>query len=243
MSFIKRSTLSNLLNTSWYQYAVQRTGITMPNCFTYACARISEIIGRNQPLDTMKVRGAGDLWEHHAPEFTQQRYACKGALMIWKGGNGNYGHVAVVEDLIDVNTIEWSESNYGGELFRIIRRNSNGYAGLQFMGYLYHKDLPTDQPESILSSNGDILNDIPRDFVKETATFTCSVDKINIRRAPGLKGAHTGDWYENGMSVHYDGYVKREGYVWISWISAKTGNRHWMAVRETQTNKPYGTFH
>lgn len=96
--------------------------------------------------------------------------------------------------------------------------------------------VPVEQP-----SVGTIENVIPSDFVSEKATFICGVDKINIRRAPSLKGALTGDWYENGMSVKYGGFVKREDFVWISWIG-KDGTRRWMAVREIATNKPYGTF-
>lgn len=102
------------------------------------------------------------------------------------------------------------------------------------------------RPKMFANSSETVLNKIPNDFIKESATFYCNVDKINIRLAPSLKGQLTGDWYENGMTVKYDGYVKREGYVWISWISAKTGNRHWMAVGELNKNgyntKPYGTF-
>lgn len=144
MAFIKRESIGNLLSTSWYQYAVQRTRVPMPNCFTYACARISEIIGYNQPLDIALVRGAGDLWEAHASEFTNQPYARLGALMIWKGGMDHLGHVAVVEDIIDGFTIQWSESNHRSNLFGIVNRNPNEYEGMTFMGYLYHKDLPEE---------------------------------------------------------------------------------------------------
>ena len=247
MAFKERITLGDLLKTKWYKYAVERTGVAMPNCFTYACARISEIVGRNVPLDDVKVRGAGDLWEGHSKDFTCQKYAREGALMIWKGGNGNFGHVAVCERLVDKNTIGWSESNYGMNMFGYIERNPNGYAELQFMGYLYHKDLPVvEAPKPAPAQSNEVLNTIPSDFVHEHATFYCNVDKINIRRAPTTKGKLTGDWYENGMSVNYDGYVRREGYVWISWISGKTGNRHWMAAGELNEKginvKPYGKF-
>lgn len=146
MSFTKRTNLGSLLSTKWYQYAVRRTGVEMPNCFTYACARISEIIVREQPLDVNRVRGAGDLWESHAPEFSNYSNAKQGALMIWKGGNGSYGHVAIVEEVIDANTIEWSESNYGMNMFDVVKRNPIGYAGLIFMGYLHHKDLNSSSP-------------------------------------------------------------------------------------------------
>lgn len=243
MTFIKKTQLQNFLNTPWYAYARKRTGVDMPNCFTYACGRISEIIGKEQPLDAVRVRGAGDLWEGHAPQFEQQSSPQAGALMIWKGGNGNYGHVAVCEGVINANLIEWSESNYGGSMFCFVRRDPKGYANLQFMGYLIHKDL---KQTSQKVENSAILNTIPSDFVYEKATFYCDVDKINIRRAPSLQGEQTGDWYEKGMHVYYDGYVKREGYVWISWISGKTKHRHWMAVGELDANgintHPYGTF-
>lgn len=89
-----------------------------------------------------------------------------------------------------------------------------------------------------------VLNKKPSDWEGETATFTCTVDKINIRRAPSTKGKLTGDWYEKGMSVKYDGYVRREGYVWISWIG-KDGTRHWMAagtLKDGVRDKSYGTF-
>ena len=89
-----------------------------------------------------------------------------------------------------------------------------------------------------------VLNSKPSDWVGETATFTCTADKINIRKAPSTKGKLTGDWYEKGMSVRYDGYVKREGYVWISWIG-KDGTRRWMAagtLKNGVRDKSYGTF-
>ena len=47
------------------------------------------------------------------------------------------------------------------------------------------------------------------------------------------------------MSVRYDGYVKRDGYVWISWIGA-IGKRRWMAGGELNSKGinvvPYGVF-
>lgn len=89
-----------------------------------------------------------------------------------------------------------------------------------------------------------ILNEIPNDFIYESATFHCKVDQINIRKAPSLLGELTGDWYERGMSVNYDGYVRRDQYVWISWIGSD-GTRRWMAAGELSNNintNPYGTF-
>lgn len=95
------------------------------------------------------------------------------------------------------------------------------------------------------SSDKAVLNSIPSDFISERATFYpgCS---IKIRKAPSLKGEDTGLMYIKGQSVNYDGYVKREGYCWISWIGASSGERRWMACgalndKGINTN-PYGTF-
>lgn len=98
-----------------------------------------------------------------------------------------------------------------------------------------------DKPKPQTPSNDEVLNSIPSDFVYEKATFICSVDKLNIRRAPSLKGQLTGDWYKKGMSFNYDGYVKRDDYVWCSYIGGDN-TRRWVAVREINTNKPYGAF-
>lgn len=95
------------------------------------------------------------------------------------------------------------------------------------------------------NANSEVLNAVPNDFIKESATFYPSCT-IKIRRAPSLKGQDTGLVYEKGMSVGYDGYVRREGYIWISWISATENTRRWMAAGETNSKgintNPYGTF-
>lgn len=90
-----------------------------------------------------------------------------------------------------------------------------------------------------------VLNCIPSDFNRESATFYPNTT-LKIRKAPSLKGVDTGLYYTNGMHVQYDGFVKREGYCWISWISASTGERRWMACGELNQNgyntSPYGVF-
>lgn len=109
-----------------------------------------------------------------------------------------------------------------------------------------YKDLFVSKPqESAPATN--VLNAIPNDFRYESATFTVTADNpIKIRRSPSTKGADTGYEYEKGMSVRYDGYVVREGYVWISWISVNDGTRRWMAAGKANSAgrniEPWGTF-
>ena len=139
MTFKKRTSLSNLADSSWMQWAIQRTGVPMPNCVTYATARISEILNRKEYLDDPRVSGAQELWNNYSKGFRHADYAEPGALMIWK--SGQYGHVAVCEDLLDIHTIAWSQSNYGGAMFGYVKGNPNGYKGMQFLGYLLHEKL------------------------------------------------------------------------------------------------------
>lgn len=90
-----------------------------------------------------------------------------------------------------------------------------------------------------------VLNGITSDFVRENATFYPNTT-LKIRKAPTEKGIDTGLYYTNGMSVRYDGYVKREGFVWISWISASSGERRWMKAgvlnSKGYNTNPYGRF-
>lgn len=90
-----------------------------------------------------------------------------------------------------------------------------------------------------------VLNSTPSDFIRESATFYPNTT-LKIRKAPTEKGIDTGLYYSSGMSVRYDGYVKREGFVWISWISASTGERRWMKAgvlnSKGYNTNPYGRF-
>ena len=86
----------------------------------------------------------------------------------------------------------------------------------------------------------DVNSSKPSNFTKESATFTCTVDVLNVRDNPSLKGKVVAQ-YEKGQSFNYDGYVKADGYVWCHYISY-SGKDRWVAVREISTNRPYGTF-
>ena len=142
------------VDRKWIDYAIARTGVGLPNCFTYATARISKEVGKQQSLDgNTRVVGAGQLWETHAPEFKQSTQATPGALAIFKGRM--YGHVAFVE--VVGNRMMISESNlgdYGAGYFRCVEMDKHvgskhpcDYA-MTLVGFLVHEDLipkPTPQ--------------------------------------------------------------------------------------------------
>lgn len=107
----------------------------LSNCVGYACGRFNEIIG------AMKYPSLNCNAENFI-ERAKNTYGLEissvptlGGIMVWQkgtlSGNDGAGHVAVVEKIIDNNTIYTSESGYGGSAFwNSTRRNTNGRWGL-----------------------------------------------------------------------------------------------------------------
>ena len=71
-----------------------------------------------------------------------------------------------------------------------------------------------------------------KSVISKNGKFTCLVDAIKIRKAPSIAGEDTGIRYVKNQFVFFDGYVNREGYRWITWISLKNKERRWMAIGE-----------
>lgn len=232
MSFAPRTSYGNFGNTQWMAYAVARTGVPMPNCFTYATARISEIVGHNQSLDgPYKVPGAGDLWRTHAPEFVQSSTPIPGALAIYKGGYNNYGHVAVVE-VVGAN-MAMSQSNYGGNMFDFVEvpKTPGSYypgTGLRLCGFLIHNSLRGNTVVSTGYNEKQLINE------NGTAVLTQAVNKrrdtptgIIAETLPvGKKLTYTQKWVGNG-------------HRYISWVETEpNGNkyRYFVAISGSETH-------
>ena len=108
----------------------------LANCVGYACGRFNEIIGAmkypslNCNAENFIERARNTYGLDISPVPTL------GGIMVWQkgstlsGGDGA-GHVAIVEKIIDSNTIYTSESGYGSSAFwNSTRSNSNGRWGL-----------------------------------------------------------------------------------------------------------------
>lgn len=217
MSFTPRTSYGNFGNSQWMSYAVARTGVAMPNCFTYATARISEIVGSRQSLDGgSKVAGAGQLWATHAPEFVQSGTPVLGALMIFQGGVAPYyyGHVAVVEG-ISGGRVTFSESSYREFNFRLNSMGSapgsyypNGYGNLKLIGYLVHK--------SLTASDIKLTN--------ENGTYTLAVPTNKRRDTPTGIIAET---LPVGKKLSYTNVTTYGGSRYISWVETEpNGNKY-----------------
>lgn len=148
-----------------------------------------------------------------------------------------YSHVAIFDSDVDGKYGRFLGTNQGAK---------NGVCSIAVLPYSATYDTAF-MPKALIipeETTSDILNSIPNDFIRERATFYPN-GTIKIRRAPSLKGKYTGFNYTKGMHVIYDGYVRREGYVWISWLSS-SGQRMWMAAGELNSKGvntvPYGIF-
>lgn len=108
----------------------------LANCVGYACGRFNEIIG-SMKYPSLNCN-AENFIERAKNTYGLQvvPYPTLGGIMVWEKGNtlnGNdgAGHVAVVEKIIDGNTIYTSESGYGsGAFWNSTRNNNNGRWGL-----------------------------------------------------------------------------------------------------------------
>lgn len=114
----------------------------LANCVGYACGRFNEIIG------SMKYPSLNCNAENFI-ERAKNTYGLEvsnvptlGGIMVWQkgstlGSSDGAGHVAIVEKIIDSNTIYTSESGYGSSAFwNSTRKNSNGRWGLA-SGYTF----------------------------------------------------------------------------------------------------------
>ncbi|MEG0329156.1 MAG: SH3 domain-containing protein [Longicatena sp.] len=75
--------------------------------------------------------------------------------------------------------------------------------------------------------------------VREVGTFTPN-QYVEVSNEP-TQASHAVAYYNAGMAIHYDYYVKNDGYVWISYLSGN-GTRRFVPCRNIATNIPLGTF-
>lgn len=114
----------------------------LSNCVGYACGRFNEIYSKVANYNGMKFPSLNCNAENFI-ERAQNTYGLKisnvpvlGGIMVWQkgdtlSGNDGAGHVAIVEKIIDENTIYTSESSYSGTaFFNATRSNANGRWGM-----------------------------------------------------------------------------------------------------------------
>lgn len=79
-----------------------------------------EIRGVNTDDAGLSFGNADQYYNGSSAAWVHQSDPSLGAIVCYTGGDYNTGHVAVVEQIIDANTIVISESNYGGVRFQTL---------------------------------------------------------------------------------------------------------------------------
>ena len=121
------------------------TGSVLPNCTGYVHGRWMEISGNTYcPLS---VSNAANYYGYTADGMERGTEPRLGAVICFSTGQGGQpGHVAIVEEIVDADTIITSDSNYGAEYFVMRTRTRamgwNWWAGsnLVFQGFIYNPD-------------------------------------------------------------------------------------------------------
>lgn len=122
------------------------TGLVIPNCTGYVHGRWMEESGTTEcPLS---VSNAANYFGYTADGMPRGSEPQLGAVICFSTGQGGQpGHVAIVEEIIDADTIITSDSNFGAEYFVMRTRYRslgwNWYAGsdLVFQGFIYNPNL------------------------------------------------------------------------------------------------------
>ena len=140
----------------------------LANCVGYACGRFNEIIGSMKyPYLNCNAENFIERAKQYDLEISDKPVL--GGIMVWKkgatlSGNDGAGHVAIVEKIIDNNTIYTSESGYGSSAFwNSTRSNSNGRWGMassySFRGCIINPSVKEEKPDILLMVKKTIRGD------------------------------------------------------------------------------------
>lgn len=129
-------------------------GSVLPNCTGYVHFRWLELLDKNTDDMGLSFSDAKNYYAWSSSELERGREPKLGAILCQYYEPA--GHVAVVEEIVDNNTIRTSESIYGGYRFEVkVRRREWNWdwipnGGATFQGFIYlPKDLPPTPPTPI----------------------------------------------------------------------------------------------
>lgn len=117
-------------------------GQVIPNCTGYVHGRVMEMndLYADVPLS---LGNAKNYWSNTSDGYSRGSEPALGAVLCFWEADPGAGHVCIVEQIIDADTIVTSDSNYGAEYFVTrTRRREWGWAWyasspLVFQGFIY----------------------------------------------------------------------------------------------------------
>lgn len=128
-------TVSGGYNPAISGYPTDPTANVLSNCVGYACGRFNEIGGYEKCKYPIHCNAENFIERAQALGLVISTKPVPGGIMVWQYGTlsgvDGCGHVEIVEEIIDENTIYTSASNYGAETFYNAKRsNLNGRWGM-----------------------------------------------------------------------------------------------------------------
>ena len=128
-------TVSGGYNPAISGYPTDPTANVLSNCVGYACGRFNEIGGYKKCKYPIHCNAENFIERAKSLGLVISTKPVPGGIMVWQYGTlsgvDGCGHVEIVEEIIDENTIYTSASNYGAETFYNAKRsNLNGRWGM-----------------------------------------------------------------------------------------------------------------
>lgn len=226
----------------------------LANCVGYACGRFNEIIG-SMKYPSLNCNAENFIERAKSLGLTVVPYPTLGGIMVWQkgatlSGKDGAGHVAVVEKIIDGNTIYTSESGYGSSAFwNSTRSNSNGRWGMgngyTFRGCIINPAIgdvhyvtpvtPTPSGETVYTVvKGDTLSGIASKY----GTTYQKLAEYNGISNPNI--IHIGQKIRipNGGSIpNYQTYTVKKGDT-LSGIANKFGTTYQKIAKDNNISNP-----
>ena len=167
----------------------------------------------------------------------------RGAIFVMAVAEHGYGHTGLViedSDGYTMSTIEQNIDDNWGALYvgAPARYNTRDFTGI--VGWFYPPYSDTLQPEPVIAPQPIT----PADEVvnhDEVGKFTVKVAGLNVRKTPSLTGDIVA-LYTPEMSFVYDSWMDADGYRWLSYVGAESGERRYVACGNVENGERINAF-
>lgn len=208
-------TVSGGYNPAISGYPTDPTANVLSNCVGYACGRFNEIGGYKKCKYPIHCNAENFIERAKDLGLVISTKPVPGGIMVWQYGTlsgvDGCGHVEIVEEIIDENTIYTSASNYGAETFYNAKRsNLNGRWGMakgfKFRGCIVNPAVKYD--EKVPSAKNK-----PADQILTVGSI-CRPEGFYVEALKKIKGewwmynSWVGGWFPTALVHEVD---KRDG--------------------------------
>lgn len=167
----------------------------------------------------------------------------RGAIFVMAVAEHGYGHTGLVIEDSDGYTMSTIEQNIDGNWDALYvgapaRYNTRDFTGI--VGWFYPPYSDTPQPEPVIAPQPIT----PADEVvnhDEVGKFTVKVAGLNVRKTPSLTGDIVA-LYTPEMSFVYDSWMDADGYRWLSYVGAESGERRYVACGNVENGERINAF-